>query len=221
MADNVSRRGRARPSAGRFADHGSASLYAANGARKYLNADERRRLLAAVEGLPLSQALFVQTLAWTGARVSEVLALRPDSFQITESSVALRTLKRRRHSMREVPIPPELIAALERHFQLERMQRDPSAVHRPLWPWCRQTAWRIIKRLMTDAGIDGPRACPRGLRHAFCVGALSAGVPLNLVSRWAGHAMLSTTAIYTNVSGPEEIAFAARFWGAEDANSDP
>ena len=30
---------------------------------------------------------------------------------------------------------------------------------------------------MRDAGIDGPQACPRGLRHSFGVAAVTAGVP--------------------------------------------
>ena len=62
------------------------SLYAADGARKYLNRAERQRVLAAVEQLPADRALFALTLAWTGARVSEVLALTPSSFQ-TEGGV--------------------------------------------------------------------------------------------------------------------------------------
>ena len=70
------------------------SLYAPDGARKYLNRDERQRVLAAIEFLEPDQALFALTLAWTGARVSEVLALRPSSFQVELGVVALRTLKR-------------------------------------------------------------------------------------------------------------------------------
>ena len=102
-----------------------AGLYAADGARKYLNRNERQRVLDAAARLPADQALFVLTLAWTGARVSEVLALTPSSFQIEGGVVAIHTLKRRKHHIREVPIPPELIAALNRHFDLGARARDP------------------------------------------------------------------------------------------------
>jgi integrase len=59
-----------------------ASLYASGGGGKYLNQAERVRALAEMEKLPGPQALFALTLAWTGARVSEVLALTPSSFQV-------------------------------------------------------------------------------------------------------------------------------------------
>ena len=123
-----------------FADH--LSLYATDGARKYLNRDERQRVLAAVEQLPIDRALFALTLAWTGARVSEVLALTPSSFQIEGGVVAIRTLKRRRHHIREVPIPPELMRALDQHFQLAAKQRDLRRADSRPWPWHRVTAWR-------------------------------------------------------------------------------
>jgi len=199
----------------------ASSLYAVGGARKYLNAEERSRVLTAVEELPRDQALFVLTLGWSGARTSEALALTPSSFQIARGVVAIHTLKRRRHAMREVPLPPGLIAALGAHFGLAETQRDPCAAGRRLWPWCRQTAWRIVKRVMTQAGISGRAASPRGLRHAFGIATLQASVPLNLVSRWMGHSRLSTTAIYTAASGPEELAFAARFWQSGEAGVTP
>jgi hypothetical protein len=50
--------------------------------------------------------------------VSEVLALTVLSFQVECGTVAIRTLKRRRLHMCEVPLPPELIAALDHHFSL-------------------------------------------------------------------------------------------------------
>jgi integrase len=193
-----------------------ASLYARDGARKYLNLDERGRVIAAVDGLRRDQALFALTLAWTGARVSEVLALTPASFQIERGIVALRTLKRRKHSVREVPIPPELMTALDSAFGLLSAQRNSQAAEGYLWPWHRVTAWRIIKGVMARAGIGGRRASPRGLRHAFGVGALQAGVPLNLAQRWLGHARIGTTSIYADACGAEERAFAARFWHVND-----
>jgi integrase/recombinase XerD len=38
------------------------------------------------------------------------------------------------------------------------------------------------------------------------------GVPLNIIQKWLGHADIATTAIFTNVLGPEERAIAARMW---------
>lgn len=188
------------------------SLYSPTGARKYLNRDERQRALAEMAKLPPDRALFCLTLAWTGARVSEVLALKPSSFQIGQGVVALRTLKRRKHHVREVPIPPDLITALDRHFDLSAVRRDPQKADSRLWPWHRTTAWRLVKRVMRLSQINGQQASPRGLRHAFGIGTLQAGVPLNLTQRWLGHARISTTAIYTNVIGPEEFSFSKRYW---------
>jgi predicted RNase H-like HicB family nuclease len=69
-----------------------------------------------------------------------------------------------------------------------------------------------VKKVMAAAGIAGPQASPKGLRHAFGVGSLQAGVPINLVKRWLGHSRLSTTEIYTEAIGQEEQAIAARAW---------
>ena len=65
---------------------------------------------------------------------------------------------------------------------------------------------------MADAGIRGPQASPKGLRHGFGVAAVQAGVPLNLIQRWLGHASLETTSIYTQVIGDEERALADRIF---------
>lgn len=204
-----------------------ATLYATGGGRKYLNQAERSRALAEMAKLPRSQALFALTLAWTGARVSEVLALAASSFQIIRTSslkiesgiVAIVTLKRRGHYVREIPIPPELMAALDEHFRLSARQRDEHQRDSRLWPWHRVTAWRIIKQVMRRSSIAGRQACPRGLRHGFGVGSLQAGVPLNLAQRWLGHARISTTAIYAAASGPEEAFFMKRFWDECDNRS--
>lgn len=189
------------------------SLYARDEERKYLNRSERERALAAAGSLPSEKALFILILAWTGARVNEVLALTPASFQIELGIVELRTLKRRKPQVREVPtIPPEVMQRLDLHFDLSRRRRDPRFADRRLWSWHASTAWRIVKRVMRLAGINGRRARPRGLRHAFGVGTQQAGIPLNITQGWMGHARMTTTAIYTSVCGPEDMAFARQFW---------
>ena len=188
------------------------SLYSPTGARKYLNRDERLRVLSEMAKLPTDRALFCLTLAWTGARVSEVLALTASSFQVERGVVAIQTLKRRKHHVREVPIPSDLMTALSRYFDMSATQEDPQRADSCLWAWHRTTAWRIVKRVMDRLRVRGGQASPRGLRHAFGVGTLQSGVPLNLIQRWMGHARISTTAIYADASGPEETRLAAKFW---------
>ena len=74
-------------------------------------------------------------------------------------------------------------------------------------------AWRRVQEVMRSAGIAGPQASPKGLRHDFGVAAVQADVPLNLVQRWLGHADLATIAIYVDAVGIEERALAAKMWG--------
>lgn len=182
--------------------------------RKYLNPAERQRFLAAVAVAAVERRLLLETLAWTGARVSEVLAVCPLSFDLSASTVTLPTLKRRRPMLRSVPLPPHVIGAVVRAFDINGRLADDELALRPLWPMSRVTVWRMVKEIMREAGVTGVKASPRGLRHAFGVGTLQSGVPLHLLQRWFGHARLSTTAIYADIIGPDELAFARRFWAS-------
>jgi integrase/recombinase XerD len=94
----------------------------------------------------------------------------------------------------------------------DRSQRDPELAGERIWRWGRTTAWRQVKHVMAAARIVGSPAMPKGLRHGFGVSAFQASVPPHLVQRWLGHATLRTTAIYGDVVGPDERAFAARMW---------
>ena len=64
---------------------------------------------------------------------------------------------------------------------------------------------------MTKAGIKGPKASSKGLRHGFAVQAVMT-VPITQVQVWLGHAYLQTTSIYVRVSGIEERKLAERLW---------
>ncbi|MFA5957770.1 tyrosine-type recombinase/integrase [Hyphomicrobium sp.] len=188
------------------------TLYARDGLRKYVNNAELRRVLAAAASFDPKQRLFAYLLAFTGARVSEVLALTAASFQIESCVVTFVTLKRRKRSLREVPIPPNLMNGLDLYFDIALAQQDIRSSRARLWRWGRSTAWRVIKRVMTRAGVVGRQASPRGLRHGFGVGTMQTGTALPIIQRWMGHSRLTTTAIYMNVCGPEEIALARHFW---------
>jgi len=82
-----------------------------------------------------------------------------------------------------------------------------------LWDWSRSTAFRRVIEVMDAARIpDGPQKCPKGLRHGFGVLAITKGIPLNIVSKWMGHASLDVTAIYANALGEEQRTIASRMW---------
>jgi integrase/recombinase XerD len=196
----------------RYPPNRPSFLHTPSGERKYLSRDERSRALHATARFPPDRALFCLTLAWTGARISEVLDLRPADFQIDDGLITLRTLKRRGLHVREIPIPPNLMRLLAKHYRLREHQADPDRCRDRLWTFHRITAWRIVKCVMAAAGLHGPAACPKAFRHSFGTGAIQAGIPVTLLQRWLGHARLSTTAIYTAVTGPEEFGFAAKYW---------
>lgn len=182
------------------------SLYAPGGRRKYLNAEERRRFLAAAAHAAPEVRTLCLTLAYLGCRISEALALTGGDVAPDVGLIAVRSLKKRGQlAVREVPAAPALLAALAQVHPLDRRGVR-------LWPWGRTTAWRAVKEVMGDAGIADLAASPKGLRHGFGVHAVMSGVPLNLIQKWLGHADIATTAIYTNVLGPEERAIAARMW---------
>jgi integrase len=184
------------------------SLFERTGERKYLSASERQRFRETAQ----EDAPEVKTLCWlmldTGCRISEALALTSCSIDFGSGVVVFESLKKRQRGIyRSVPISPSLLETLDSVHHLKDAKRASR-----LWPWHRMTAYRRITEVMKLAEIKGPQATPKGLRHGFAIAALEAGVPLNLVQRWLGHADMATTAIYANAVGAEERMFASRMW---------
>ena len=188
------------------------SLVDARG-RKYLTSDERNRFLEAVRRhvRPEVQTLAL-VLAYTGCRISEALATRARDVDLEAAEIQISTLKRRRVHWRSVPVPEELVRELDLVHRVRRLQSSPRSRHRELWPFTRPTASRHIAALMRSAPISGPQACPKGLRHAFGVAAVAAGVPLPTIASILGHADIKTTAIYTTAIGAEARDLIARMW---------
>lgn len=191
----------------------SSLIYDRSGNRKYLTVAERRSFLGAVQEMPPVARTFCQILSYTGARISEALAITPGCLDIGAQLVVLESLKkRRRGTFRAVPLPADLIAELDLVHNISGRRSNPDLMTQRLWPWCRTIAWRRVKEGMTAARLTGPQCTPKGLRHGFAVTALQAGIPINLVKRWLGHARLSTTEIYADAIGAEEQAIASLLW---------
>src|SRR5579863_4044899 len=176
-------------------------LYDNAGNRKYLTAEERNRFIGAARGRPFPINTFCLTLAYSGARISEVLALKAGNVDIAAGVIVIETLKKRRRGVfRQVPVPDVLLRKLVTNHKLKCSSPDQH-----LWPMSRTTAWKEVKAVMRDVGVAPHCASPKGLRHAFgVVGIVTASIPLNLMQRWLGHSRIETTAIYANAVGSEE-----------------
>lgn len=190
------------------------TLFTEQGERKYLSSGERERFLRALDVLESAEdRSFCETLYWTGCRPSEALALTPRHIDIENAAIVIRSLKKRgehkgRH-FRTVPVPREFIERLAAVHGLEPGSRGFEA---PLWPFSRTTAWKRIRAVMIEAGISGPMACAKGLRHAYGIHAALNSVPETRIKKWLGHAHLATTEIYLDMAAPEDRLIAARMW---------
>ncbi len=183
------------------------------GNRKYLDQSERRAFLKAAQLAAPDVGTFCMVLAYTGARISEVLALTPARIDLDASVIVFESLKKRRRGhFRAVPVPRKLLLILDAVHRVKAAQGSLGASEEVLWPWCRTTAWTRVKEIMEKAGVSGCHASPKGLRHSLGVSALQSGVPLNILQKWLGHTHIHTTAIYANAIGPEEREMAGRFW---------
>src|SRR5687767_6806261 len=183
-------------------------LYDTQGHRLYLTGSEREAFRKAAEQAPREVRTYCHTLLYTGCRPSEALALTADRVDFQAQAITFESKKKRRSGIyRAVPVPGSLLEALDLVYGIrDRKTRDH------LWPWSRKTAYTRVIEVMEQAGITGPQASPKGLRHGFGVACIEKQIPLHLVQRWLGHAQLSTTAIYADAVGEEERGIAARLW---------
>ncbi|MBI1329452.1 MAG: tyrosine-type recombinase/integrase [Alphaproteobacteria bacterium] len=181
-------------------------LFDQRGNRKYLVARERLAFVYAASKEPEAISTFCLTLAFTGARISEALALTVSRVDTADEAIIFETLKQRKKQVyRAVPVPRALIPLLT-VYGIEKVGR--------LWPWGRTNGWKVVKAVMRKAGIAEGLCKPKSLRHAFAVEAGQKGIPLNIVQRWLGHARIETTAIYASAIGDEERNLARRAWSS-------
>jgi integrase/recombinase XerD len=190
------------------------SLYDCRGQRKYLTPVERRAFLVAAEDAPEKVRTFCGTLAHTGCRISEALALTADRVDFGDGVLVIESLKKRRRGVyRAIPVPAVLLESLNLVHEVKSAQTQADRGNGVrLWIWSRATAWRHVRDIMQSAGIAGLHATPKGLRHAFGIKATACKVPLNLTQKWLGHAQISTTSIYADAVGAEEKQIAERMW---------
>ena len=161
------------------------TLILADGSRKYLTGAERERVQAACMSVGREHRAFSLMLYHTGCRISEALNLKRSNIDFGTGHVVFETLKRRKKgTVRAVPLPEEYLRSLDDVYDL----RSGKDLHLPIWSYSRTTGWRIIIQVMSEAGLEGLQASPKGLRHGFAIACIEKNIPLNMIKKWMGDA---------------------------------
>lgn len=146
----------------------------------------------------------LEMLYGCGVRVSELVGLELDDVDLVSGWLLVRGKGRKE---RQVPIPRKAAQALHSYLRVRRAAPGEKAVFVNRWGrrMTDRTVRNIVKfyatLLMGDASLH-----PHSLRHAFATHLLSAGADLRTIQELLGHARLSTTQRYTQVSLDRLIA---------------
>ena len=131
---------------------------------------------------------------YTGLRFSEIQQLRIEHL-----------VERNGHSFLEMQIPKTqklyLAPLLEEAFGtlIDKYQEFSEIDGRLLPVISNQKSNQTLKFIADLAGISKKLSMHVG-RHTFATGALSSGVPLEVVSEWLGHSDIRTTQIYAKIT---------------------
>jgi len=147
---------------------------------------------------PVRDRAIFELLYGCGLRVSELAGLNLDDIDRSEHWLRVRGKGRKE---RQVPLPGKAAEALERYLAERAVVRDEPAVflnHRGRRITARGIAW-IVKFYATYINGD-PAVHPHSFRHAYATHLLADGADLRAIQELLGHARLSTTQKYTQVS---------------------
>ncbi|RLG50083.1 MAG: integrase [Thermoproteota archaeon] len=153
-----------------------------------LSREEIEKLISA--GRSERDRLLLRLLYATGARVSEISALRWEDINIKDRTAVIRGGKGGKD---RIVLFDEVTAR-----ELAEYRRKHGGQGR-IFPLSPRTIQRIVKMAAARAGLR-KEVHPHTLRHSIATHLLESGADLRAIQELLGHASLSTTQIYTHVS---------------------
>jgi len=149
-------------------------------------------------------AALLELLYATGMRVSEVVALDVSDIDTANNAVNCRQ-KTAKNRARIIPIYRRAAEALDAYINVGRPNLLRDSEEQALFlnhrgrRLTRQGLWLIIKKYVDEVGIDTP-VTPHTLRHSFATHLLNGGADVHEVQGLLGHANVSTTQVYRQIS---------------------
>lgn len=147
----------------------------------------------------------LELLYATGLRVSELMSLNLPDVQLQAGRGQVRCLGKGRKE-RIIPIHDRAVQVLhdyieEARHELLRHDSNEQAIflNRRGERLTRQGFWLILKNYAQEAHIE-VAITPHTLRHTFATHMLRGGAPLRNVQELLGHANISTTQVYTQLT---------------------
>ena len=137
----------------------------------------------------------------TGARVGEISRLRKANFDLEQKLVTIPyELSKGHYSHRIVPFSDSLRDSLKRQFSL--IEWDFIFIGADNQPMSLIGIQKVINKIgMRSSPYRQPMVLsPHMFRHSFGVRMLEKGVPEVIVQKWLGHATLSMTSRYINLT---------------------
>jgi len=144
----------------------------------------------------------LELLYATGIRVSELINLNIDDVHL---SMGFIKCNGRGNKERIVPLGKTAANAIKyyietaRPIMLKKHQTDALFVNNHGNRLSRQGFWKNLKKIASEANIQ-KELTPHTLRHSFATHLLENGADIRAVQEMLGHADISTTQIYTQVS---------------------
>lgn len=177
-----------------------------------LTQEKIERLLKAAAGqetpLKLRDRALLEVLYATGLRATEAVALRANDVDLAAG--VLRCVGKG-NKERLIPLHAHAQQILShylaeaRPFLLTNTGETTLFLNRVGHPLTRQGLWFIIQQYAREAGLED-RVTPHTLRHSFATHLLDGGADLREVQQFLGHASITTTQIYTEVSSQRKRA---------------
>ncbi len=174
---------------------------------KCLEEDQIEKLLANPDTTTLLGArdrAMLEVLYSTGMRVSELIALDITDVDLTSNVVRVAGKGKKR---RVIPLGPGAVQTILHFLDLRRtdprsgsFDSDALFINKHGQRLSTRSVRRKLDKYLLDAGLD-LSVSPHTLRHSFATHMLRRGADLRSVQEMLGHQSLSTTQIYTHLTG--------------------